>query len=192
VVSGVPRSGTSLMMQMLVAGGMTVLSDGLRAADEDNPRGYYELEAVKRLRKDGSWLAEAGGKVVKVVSSLLCDLPPTRSYRVIFMLRPLDEVLASQKAMLRRRGEQDEGPPDSQMRSHFESHLAKVRAWLQAHPGFRVLYCHYGELIEAPEAGARRVVEFLGKPLDVAAMVRAVDPGLHRNRAAGRGRVGGA
>ena len=95
IVSGLPRSGTSLMMQMLEAGGMPVLTDGIRDADEDNPRGYYELEAVKRTKDDPAWLHGAPGKVVKMIYLLLYDLPTTYNYRIIFMRRPLSEVVAS-------------------------------------------------------------------------------------------------
>ncbi len=182
VVSGLPRSGTSLMMQMLAAGGMPVLADGVRGADEDNPRGYLEFEAVKRLRDGGAWLDQAAGKAVKVVSALLGDLPATHSYDVIFMLRPLDEVLASQQAMLVRRGEKEHGPGDAAMRAHFAAHLAQARAWLDKQPNFRVLYCQYGEILRAPEAGAHRVAAFLDRQLDTAAMAHAVDPTLYRNR----------
>jgi len=104
VVSGLPRSGTSMMMQMLGAGGLAVLTDGKRGADADNPRGYYEYEAVKSLGQDASWLASAGGKAVKIVSALLIHLPDGFDYRVIFMRRPIAEVLASQRAMLDRLG----------------------------------------------------------------------------------------
>ena len=102
IVSGLPRCGTSLMMQMLVQGGFEAVTDHIRAADTDNPRGYYELEKVKKLKEDASWLPETRGKVVKMVSQLLFDLPAGERYRVIFMQRDLDEMLASQEKMLER------------------------------------------------------------------------------------------
>jgi len=183
VVSGLPRSGTSMMMQMLVAGGMPAVSDGLRAADADNPRGYFELEAVKKLKTGSAWLAEARGHVVKVISMLLYELPADYEYRVVFMVRNMDEILASQKEMLKRRGTAGADSGDAAMRLHLEAHLKKVQAWLAERKNFRVLYCEHRELLRAPVEQARRVAEFLGTGLDGPAMVQAIDPSLHRNRA---------
>lgn len=183
VVSGLPRSGTSMMMQMLVAGGMPVVSDGLRTADADNPRGYFELEAVKKLKTDSAWLAGARGHAVKVISMLLCELPADHDYRVIFMLRDMDEILASQNEMLKRRGTAGTESGDAAMRQHLEAHLKKVVAWLAERKNFRVLYCHHREILRAPAEQARRVREFLGAGLDDQAMTQAIDPSLHRNRA---------
>ena len=182
VVSGLPRSGTSMMMQMLVAGGMPAVSDGLRAADADNPRGYFELEAVKKLKTDSAWLTGARGHAVKVISMLLYELPADHEYRVIFMLRDMDEILASQKEMLKRRGSAGTDSGDAAMRQHLEAHLKKVQAWLAARKNFRVLYCEHRELLRAPAEQARRIGEFLGIRLDEQAMVNAIDPSLHRNR----------
>jgi len=183
VVSGLPRSGTSLMMQMLHAGGVPAVSDGQRAADVDNPRGYFEVEAIKKLKEDSSWIAEANGKVVKAISMLLFDLPKDSSYRVVFMLRHMDEILASQKEMLKRRGTLKEGgPTDEQMKQYFEAHLEKVKTWLAAQPNFKVLYCPYKEVLEKPDQYAEQIAEFLGNGLDKAAMIQAVDPSLYRNR----------
>ncbi len=124
VVSGLPRSGTSMIMKMLEAGGLPVLTDGLRAADEDNPKGYYEVERVKGLAEetDKGWLAEARGKGIKVISYLLKSLPPQFNYRVVFIRREIEEVLASQRKMLARRGETEETPPE-RMRALFEDDL---------------------------------------------------------------------
>ena len=184
VVSGLPRSGTSMMMQMLVAGGMPAVSDGLRTADADNPRGYFELEAAKKLKTDSAWLAGARGHAVKVISMLLYELPEDYEYRVIFMLRDMDEILASQKEMLKRRGTAGADSGDAAMRQHLEAHLKKVQAWLAARKNFRVHYCEHRELLRAPADQARRVAEFLGGVLNEQTMVQAVDPALHRNRAA--------
>jgi hypothetical protein len=183
VVSGLPRSGTSMMMQMLVAGGMPAVSDGLRTADADNPRGYFELEAVKKLKTDSAWLAGARGHAVKVISMLLYELPADYEYRVIFMLRDMDEILASQNEMLKRRGSAGADSGDAAMRQHLEAHLKKVRAWLAGRKNFRVLYCEHRELLSAPAEQARRVAEFLGTGLREQAMVQEIDPALHRNRA---------
>jgi len=183
VVSGLPRSGTSMMMQVLEAGGMPALMDGVREADEDNPRGYYETEGVKRLKSDASWLDQAAGRVIKVVSMLLYDLPPGRDYRVVFLLRRMEEILASQAAMLRRRG-QPQGPDDSEMAGHYERHLSRVRAWLSGQNRMRVLYCDYNAVLAEPARELAAVREFLGGSLDMAAMLRAVDPRLYRQRGA--------
>jgi hypothetical protein len=189
IVSGLPRSGTSMMMQMLVAGGMPAVSDGLRTADADNPRGYFELEAVKKLKTDSAWLAGARGHAVKVISMLLYELPADYEYRVIFMLRDMDEILASQREMLKRRGTAGTDSGDAAMRQHLEAHLKKVREWLAERKNFRVLYCEHRELLRTPLEQARRVAEFLGLDLDEQAMVQAIDPSLHRNRGEGSRRA---
>ncbi|MGD0199669.1 MAG: sulfotransferase [Bryobacteraceae bacterium] len=183
VVSGLPRSGTSLMMQMLGAGGMPVLSDGMRAADEDNPRGYLELEAVKRMRKDAAWLSEAQGKAVKVIHLLLRDLPPDRAYRVVFMRRPVAEVVASQRAMLKRSGRQGARLPDDNLAALLEAQARDTQAWMARQPHFRVLAVDYRDCIEQPGEVAARVNAFLGGRLDEAAMAGVVDAGLYRQRA---------
>jgi hypothetical protein len=180
VVSGLPRSGTSLMMQMLEAGGIAVVTDHERVPDADNPRGYREFERVKKIKQDASWLPEIRGKAVKMVSQLLYDLPPTEHYRVLFMDRDLDEVLASQEKMLARLGQA--AAPRQEMARAFTLHLARLRSWLADQPHLRVLAVRYADLIAHPLAEAARVSGFLEGRLDVAAAVRAVDPSLYRNR----------
>ena len=182
VVSGLPRSGTSAMMQMLAAGGVEVLTDGKRAADDDNPRGYLEDERVKGLEKDASWLYACRGKAVKIIATLLRHLPSDLDFRIIFMNRDLDKVLRSQRAMMKRRGEADTGPDDAQMRRHFERHLERVRANLAAASNIRVLEVDYGELVTSPAAKVEAVRDFLGMDLNVEAMASAVDSSLHRQR----------
>lgn len=184
VVSGLPRSGTSMMMTILEQGGLAVLTDQIRAADEDNPKGYFEFERVKELDKgDQDWLADAQGKVVKVISALLEHLPPGHNYRVIFMERQMDEVLASQRKMLARRGEPTDRVDDQEMAKLFAKHLEKVRAWLASQPNFEVLYVDYNQMLANPLPYVRQVNQFLGNALDETAMRRAVDPALYRNRA---------
>lgn len=182
VVSGLPRSGTSMMMRMLQAGGMPLLVDGIRGADPDNPEGYYEFERVKELSSDKGWLGDAEGKAVKVVSLLLYELPPDREYRVVFMERNMDEILASQARMLQRRSESSSGDDDA-MRKHFDVHLRKVKAWLSKQKSMKVLYCGYGEVVADPARCALELRNFLGKELDTEAMIRAVNPALYRQRA---------
>jgi len=185
IVSGLPRSGTSMMMKVLEAGGIPPITDELRQADEDNPKGYYEFERVKEMDKgDTAWVVEARGKVVKVISALLKYLPPSEQYRVVFIQRNMPEILASQRKMLVRRGEDPDKVDDAQMAALFEKHLKQVQEWLQAQPNFRVLYVHYSDVLADPRPSIDKVNEFLGGNLDVAAMMEAVDPALYRNRSA--------
>lgn len=129
VVSGLPRSGTSMMMKMLQAGGMELLVDDIRTADEDNPKGYFEYEKVKRLHKDSSWIGDARGKTLKVISLQLFQLPSRYQYRVVFMQRTLEEIIQSQNAMLKRLGRKA-AAEDQETRILFAKHLAKVTSWL--------------------------------------------------------------
>ncbi len=184
VVSGLPRSGTSLMMQMLVSGGIEPVTDVIREADVDNPRGYYEFERVKKIKEDSSWIPETRGKAVKMVSQLLYDLPTSEKYLVIFMERDLDEVLISQEKMLLRLN-RPAGDRD-QMKRAFTKHLDRLRAWLATQSHLAVLYLRYSELIANPEREAERVSAFLSGRVDVPAMATAVDPTLYRNRKASR------
>ncbi|MCY2990086.1 MAG: sulfotransferase [Planctomycetota bacterium] len=180
IVSGLPRSGTSLMMQMLHCGGMTVVTDGIRADDVDNPRGYLEWERAKQIKTDVSWLADTRGKVFKMVSQLLYDLPRNERYAIIFMERDLDEVLLSQEKMLARSGRP--APPRDSLKRAYKLHLSRLHAWLQRQVQMRVLPVSYHELIGQPAQDAARIREFLGRPLDVEQMCSAVDTGLYRNR----------
>ncbi len=182
IVSGLPRSGTSMMMKMLDAGGLPVLTDGIRAADEDNPKGYYEFERVKQIEHDQSWLPEARGKAVKMISALLKHLPADYRYKVIFMQRAMPEVLASQRQMLIRRGEAPDKVSDERMAELFERHLEQVQAWLAEQPHMDTLYVSYNEMMRDPEPHARAVDEFLGGGLDIERMVGVVDPALYRQR----------
>ncbi len=181
VVSGLPRSGTSMMMRMLESGGLPVLTDGFRAADADNPRGYFEYEAVKRLDKDSSWLPEAYGKAIKVIYILLYTLPPQYRYKVIFMQRDLVEVIASQKTMLERR-EENKVLEDDQLKTLFEQQLQKLYDWMNAQKNMTCLFLNHRDALTHPEEAADKVNSFLGLDLNVDAMVKTVDPTLHRNR----------
>ena len=182
IVSGLPRSGTSLMMQMLVAGGMTALSDGERQADTDNPRGYLEWERIKQLPKDPACIAEGEGKVVKVISRLLLALPAGHEYRLVFMQRPLPEVLASQDQMLRRRGTYKDGADPVVIAAAFEKHLRGVYAWLEGKPYVTALRVPYHEVLSKPKEIGQHLAQFLGIPLDVEVMARQVDSSLYHNR----------
>jgi hypothetical protein len=182
IVSGLPRSGTSLMMQMLVAGGMTPLADGERAADADNPRGYLEWERIKTLPHDPACIAEAEGKVVKVISKLLLALPAGRDYRVVFMERPMNEILASQAKMLERHGVPASPAADKAMAAAFERHLHEVFAWMEKTADVNSLRLAYHSVLTQPAAAAHQLKEFLSVDLNVPPMTQAVDASLYRNR----------
>jgi hypothetical protein len=180
VVSGLPRSGTSLMMQMLHAAGIEVVTDHVRTADVDNPRGYFEFETAKRIEEDTSWLPRTRGKAFKMVSQLLYHLPRTERYRIIFMQRNLDEVLVSQEKMLRRRNAA--AAPRKQIKQAFTLHLEKLFEWLHQQQNMNVLVVNYNDLLGDPREHAERIGGFLGDTLTAEAMVQAVDPDLYRNR----------
>ncbi len=184
VVSGLPRSGTSLVMQMLAAGGHPILCDDERLADDDNPRGYLEFTKVKSLERDVTWLPEAEGKAVKIISFLVAKLPADFEYRVIFLRRELSEVLLSQEKMLKRRG-QPPGPSADLMAIHFNKHLQIVDDWLGQQNNIQVLNCSYEALIRDAQNMSETIRGFLNSDLDVGEMVNAVDPALYRQRQAG-------
>lgn len=182
IVSGLPRSGTSVMMQMLKEGGLPLLVDGERQPDDDNPRGYLELEAIKSVARDPSCLQDAQGKAVKVIHSLIPHLPLDRPYRVIFMQRNLEEVMASQRKMLDRQNRKGAALPDAQLKQIFSNQVSSTLRWMREREMFRVLETSYAELIAEPAKIAARVNDFLGGGLNEAAMAAAVDPSLYRNK----------
>jgi hypothetical protein len=192
VVSGLPRSGTSMMMQMLAAGGLEIAADEIRTADADNPRGYCELERVKDLDKGGdkSWVSDLKGKAVKIISFLLKDLPEDCFYKVILMERDMDEMLASQGRMLAHRAEStdasdsadasdEEGREDC---AAYEKHLKKVKRFLETHPNCDYIAVRYRAALDDPRKEAERIRRFLGRRLDVERMARVPDASLYRNR----------
>jgi hypothetical protein len=182
VVSGLPRSGTSLIMQMLAAGGMPVLSDGERRADTDNPRGYFEWERIKLLSKEPGCISEGEGKVVKVISQLLFALPAGREYRVVFMQRPLPEVVASQAEMIRRRGTTGAALAPAALISGLGAHLNQVNAWLRDRANISVHRVEHHEVMHEPLRVSESIQQFLNCPLDVAAMSQQIDEALYRQR----------
>jgi len=183
VVSGLPRSGTSMLMKMLAEGGLEVVTDSLRTADDDNPNGYFEFEPVKQMI-DGNteWLDHAQGRVVKVISALLEHLPAKYHYRVIFMERPLQEVLSSQKKMLANRAE-DSSIGDAEMEEQFSRHLAAIKYWLARQANIEVLYVEYGKLLAEPIPACATIANFIGHPVDVEKMQSVPNERLYRNRA---------
>ena len=182
IVSGLPRSGTSMMMQAVHAGGMAVVTDNIRKSDSDNPRGYYEFEPVKKTKEDPSWLQQATGKVVKMVYRLLYDLPADYEYRIIFMNRSIEEVLLSQKKMLERIGKKGADIADEKLSELFKSELEKIYKWIDAQPNFSIVSVNYRDAVESPQAHCRIVNDFLGGNLDTDKMASVIDPTLYRNR----------
>lgn len=185
VVSGLPRSGTSMMMKMLESGGLPIVTDEIRTADEDNPKGYFELEQVKNLDKNGdkTWLRAHRGKVIKIISALLKDLPADNWYKIVFMRRNLEEVIASQNKMLVRRGEPTDPEGDAKMLENYRSHLRKVEVMVKEQPNVRWLDVSYNDVVNDPRAPAETVARFLGGGLRTERLLAAVDRSLYRNRA---------
>lgn len=183
VVSGLPRSGTSMMMKMLEAGGQPILTDNLRTADANNPNGYYEFERVKRLPEgDYGWIPDAKGRVVKIVTGLIMRLPSDHKYKVIFMQRAMKEVLSSQKKMLGRLGKEDDKVEDEKMKKIYQEHLKQVNAWIAKQPNVEVLYVNYNTMIADPLDSLGKVNEFLGGGMDVNVMAGVVNRELYRER----------
>jgi len=169
-------------MRMLEAGGVRVLKDEQRTPDIDNPAGYYEFEPVKRTKEDSSWLDQAGGKAVKMVSRLLRDLPRTKEYRVLFMRRRMEEILASQRRMLDRLGTEQGHVRDEEIGTLFEQHVNEILSWVANQDNFHLLNVSYGDLLAEPKTVLRQVGEFLGVDLDTQQMVQVVDRSLYRER----------
>lgn len=185
VVSGLPRSGTSMMMKILAEGGLSVVMDQSRTADEDNPNGYFELELVKRMSEGNiEWLADAGGKVVKVISGLLEHLPQEYSYKVIFMEREIKEILASQRKMLAHRNEELKAT-DIEIERQFQKHLSALKPWLVRQPNMEVLYINYNAFLADPELFCKHLIEFTSTPLDLGRMLAVPTRDLYRNRVSG-------
>jgi len=182
LVSGLPRSGTSMMMRMIAAGGVEIVTDQIRQADRDNPVGYFEFEKVKRLSEETAWLKEVRGKAVKIISMLLYELPMDNAYKVIFMQRKMDEILASQKKMLERKGESPGRTDDRELSIKFNAHLRKVLAWLAERENMETLVVRYNDVIHDPQKESLRISRLLDKVPVVGEMVRAIDKSLYRQR----------
>lgn len=183
IVSGLPRSGTSLMMSMLDAAGIPPMQDHIRTADDDNPKGYYEYERVKDLPEgDIAWVKDARGKTVKVITALLSHLPKKFHYDVLIMRREMEEILASQKKMLERRGEDPDKISDQEMAELFGKHFSQVMDWVQQQKNVRYVEVSYNDLLSSPEGEVEKINTFLGGTLDTAAMLEKIDPDLYRQR----------
>jgi hypothetical protein len=183
VVSGLPRSGTSMMMKMLQAGGVEAMTDAIREADENNPNGYFEFERVKKMKEgDFDWLGDALGKSVKVIAALVTQLPVQYHYKVIFMQRDIQEVLASQKKMLGRLGKPDDQISDATLAKIYQEHLKTVEAWLAKQKNMQVLYVNYNQMVADPASQVQQLNQFLGGHLNIQAMSGAINQDLYRER----------
>jgi hypothetical protein len=171
-----------MMMKMLEAGGLEVLTDNIRTADADNPKGYYEFERVKQIEHDQTWLENAKGRVVKMIAALLKHLPGEYDYKVVFMRRDIKEVLASQRQMLIRRGEPTNTIADDRMAELFGKHLERIEDWIASQPNIECCYVEYADALEHPLEEAERLKQFLGNGLDIEAMASVVEPALYRQR----------
>jgi hypothetical protein len=183
VVSGLPRSGTSLVMQMLVAGGVSALTDERRPSDTNNPRGYWEYEAVKSIAKENGWMHLAKGKAIKIIAPLISFVPNTMEYDILFVRRDLSEVIASQARMLGRDGKQLHEQHDIAMA--MKQLLENSIQYAETQPNMRVAVLEHQQLILHPAVAIEQIQALLDSPLDKRAMIEAVDPTLYRNRKTG-------
>jgi predicted AlkP superfamily phosphohydrolase/phosphomutase/tetratricopeptide (TPR) repeat protein len=183
LVSGLPRSGTSMMMQLLEAGGLPVFTDHLRSADENNRKGYYEHEAVKILHKNNTWMKEAAGKTVKVVSHLLQSLPMRYKYKIVFMERALNEVITSQSKMLQQLGKLPQQATHYNLEQSYKDTNDKVKQWLEDKPNMDVLYVDYNETMQHPEQTIERLNQFFDGKLNCEKMLQVIDVNLYRTKA---------
>jgi hypothetical protein len=184
IVSGLPRSGTSMMMKMLDKGNMSLLTDHNREADIDNPKGYYELDKVKELEHDNSWLEMACGKAIKIVSPLLQHLPmnSTHRYKIIFMLRSLDEVLDSQRKMADRISDCEERVKDNILKHNYSMHLEEIRHWMEKEEHIEFMYVNYSDVVSDPLSASEEIQNFLDTALNTAEMAGTIDHSLYRQR----------
>jgi hypothetical protein len=182
IVSGLPRSGTSMMMQALDAGGMEIVTDNIRKSDTDNPKGYYEFEPVKKTKEDASWLPKAVGKGVKMIYRLLFDLPAEFQYRIIFMDRNIEEVIASQNKMLERSGKSGADISDEKLAELYKKELKRAYKWIEDNENASMITINYKDMIQDPLFNCGRVNEFLGNCLDTDKMALVIDPSLYRNK----------
>jgi hypothetical protein len=182
IVSGLPRSGTSMMMRMIEAGGVEVVTDNIRMADVDNPQGYYEFEKVKRIKNDSSWLKGCRNKAFKMVSELLYHLPGNEKYKVVFMRRDMDEMLASQQKMLENLKKSSSSVSNDEMKIIYGKHLRKLKQWLEEQENIDVLYISFNDVIRNPLENAEKVNDFLGGNLNMKKMSHVVEEALYRQR----------
>jgi hypothetical protein len=189
VVSGLPRSGTSMMMQMLKVSGVDLVMDDTRKPDLYNTRGYYEYEKVKEIKKDTSWLDGIQGKAVKIISQLLYHLPESHQYKIIFMQRNMEEIISSQNKMLSSRGRGSDVINDTIMAEKFERHLEKIRKWIVNQGNIECLYIHYNNIIEDPIKTITKLNDFFDNQINIRPMLKVIDKSLYRIRKDNQGRI---
>lgn len=170
-----------MMMAMLAAGGMRVLDDKHRTPDDDNPGGYFEDQRATTIDRNAAWLSEAMNAAVKLISFHLYHVPPRFPCKIIFMERPMPEILASQNAMLQRAGGK-QSTDDPQLQRLYTNHLQHVKGWLAEQKHMDVLYMNHGDVIADPNASAGRIRDHLKRPLDREKMAGAVNPDGHRQK----------
>ncbi|OFX23524.1 MAG: hypothetical protein A2033_16240 [Bacteroidetes bacterium GWA2_31_9] len=182
VVSGLPRSGTSMIMQMLANGGLETFTDSVRKADESNPKGYYEHEAVKRLARDNSWVHLAKGKSVKIISHLLPFLPMNYKYKIIFVLRDIDEVVMSQQKMLVSLGKSKEMVYPVGLKETYQQDLRAVHKWISETHNAEMIFVNFADTITTPLKQAQKINLFLKNRLEIRQMVTSVREELYRTK----------
>jgi len=182
VVSGLPRSGTSMVMKMLAAGGVDVVTDNIRKPDYDNPKGYFEYQKVKNLKNDSIWLKDMRGRAIKIISHLLYYLPLTLRYKIIFIERNMQEILDSQRKMYQRLQKQSDNIEDSVLVEKFNLHLQKIHDWIKIKNDIDCLHVHYSDILDDALRQSQTIQAFLNLPFDVEAMSKVVDLSLYRNR----------
>ncbi len=178
IVSGLPRSGTSMMMQILKSGGMKVVTDNIRKANEDNPHGYYEYERVKKIKEDTAWLKETRGKAFKMISQLLYDLPSNENYKIIFMNRKMNEILASQSKMLERMGSNKGGKKKEKMGKFFDKHLCEIKDWIESRKCMAVLYIDYNDFLVNSDEHIKTLNRFLNYKLNEKKAIKVIDKSI--------------
>ncbi len=184
VVSGLPRSGTSLMMQMFQAAGIDPMTDHVRAADDDNPEGYLEWEAIKQIKNHPELMDQAEGKVTKVISMLIPYLPTRHEYKIVFMVRPIDEIAASQQKMIQRLGSKGADVDLPTIEKNLTRHRDEILGLIRRRPNMTMRVVRYKKLIEDPQSVVDRLVDFFGDGvlLHPERMASVVRPELYRNR----------
>jgi hypothetical protein len=182
VVSGLPRSGTSLMMQILQSLNVELFTDQKRTADSSNPKGYFEHELVKTLEHDASWLYEAKGKALKIVSPLLIYLPLNINFKIIFMIRNYDEIIQSQKKMLNEDEKEDSLTKSEMLKKIFDKDIKQAKNWIKKNPDCEALYISYKKLIEHPDSEIKKIAEFLEIHTELKNAISVVDKNLYRTK----------
>ena len=182
VVSGLPRSGTSMMMQILHAGGLEPVTDNVRLADASNSKGYYEHEAVKALSKGNyECLRNAQGRAIKIISSLLKHLPCDHHYKVIFMQRDIDDVIESQDRMLLSLNKPLNSQDNKKIKKLYAQHLNNITSWLSQQDNIDVLYVNYTEVLNKPVNHIDLITEFTHIKADSKPMIDCIDKHMCHN-----------